>query len=670
MYKKKPIRLNQEQVKTLNEVINNYYPDIDKLTGEWEEKICQKLKKGGLLLQHQGYGRYSEFWYAPASPEELFTMPDDGSILRRLYFRRDVSYYEYLKEGVLESVALQLRSEADLPAHCTINYKRKKYTIVKYVDRILRERGNSPIYAVIDEVCRRITTEKLTYVLEHRKGYEELANLRRLKEEFIKGIPEDFTLLFPKARSIHRHFVIHVGGTNTGKTHDALEAVMAAENGIYLAPLRLLAMENHERMNECGVPCSLMTGEEELLVEGAKHISATVEKADLKNFYEVGCIDECQMIGDRERGWAWTDAILGLAASEIHICTAESALNILKELIGQCEDTYEIIEHERNTPLIAEQEPFYLKKEYIRRYDALIAFSRKKVLAIAAQLENMGIQASVIYGALPYRVRKAEVKRYLTGETKVVVATDAIGMGMNLPIHRIVFLEDKKFDGLDTRKLNSQEVKQIAGRAGRLGMFEEGYVNSAVDPVEIAKLLEATDPQVEKAGIQLPEKMLYMPGSMLSILMQWDRITDKGVYHRSDVKHEIAVCRAIEANFEMDKEEIYHFLHIPFDEEDPELMDLFLMLMQNYISGNDEVYGTETLTLRALGRMNLQKLEELYRQLDLCSSFYICTNRRENLPQIQWNREKVCDTIAVRLKKKNALVQTKGFRYENPYRNV
>ncbi len=655
MYKKKPTKLTQEQFAALNKILADYRPDVENMQKDWYNRVCQKLKKGNLLLQHQGWGRYAEFWYAPATPEELFTMPDDGSILRKLFYRRDQTYYEYLKEGVLDHVGNQVRMGGDFPAHCVISYKRRKFSFNKYVERILKDRGDSPIYAVVDAVCSMITVEKLTYLLENRKGYGELANLRRLKEEFVKGIPEDFTLLFPKARSIKRHFVIHVGGTNTGKTHDALEAVMAAESGIYLAPLRLLAMENHERINENGVPCSLMTGEEEILVENARHVSATVEKADLHHFYKVGCIDECQMIGDRERGWAWTDAVLGLAAEEIHICTAQAALDILKELIDQCNDTYEIVEHQRNIPLHVEKVSFDLKKESIQRYDALIAFSRKKVLTIAAQLEDMGIKASVIYGALPYRVRKSEVSRYMSGETKVVVATDAIGMGMNLPIHRIVFLEDKKFDGMETRGLSSQEVKQISGRAGRLGMFDEGYVNSAVNLREIEHLLEMQDPQVEKAGIQLPENMLYMPGSLLSILMQWDRITDKGVYRRSDVKHEIAVCRAIESNFELDKEQVYHFLHVPFDEEDPELMDLFLMLMQNYVTGSDQAYGTETLTLRTLGRMNLQKLEGLYRQLDLCSSFYICTNHKEHLPAIQWNREKVCDAIAARLKKKNVL---------------
>ena len=193
-------------------------------------------------------------------------------------------------------------------------------------------------------------------------------------------------------------------------------------------------------------------------------------------------------------------------------------------------------------------------------------------------------------------------------------------------------------------------------------MFDKGYVNSAVNLPEIARLMEAEDPQVEKAGIQLPEKMLYMPGSLLSILLQWEKITDKGVYRRSDMNHEIAVCRAIEANFEMEKEEIYRFLHVPFDEEDPDLMDLFLLLMQNYVSGSNAVYGTESLTLRELGRMNLQRLEGLYKQLDLCSSFYICTNRKEFLPDIQWNREKVCDVISARLKRKNTIMQSAGYR--------
>ncbi|MCF0144800.1 MAG: glycosyltransferase, partial [Firmicutes bacterium] len=103
--------------------------------------------------------------------------------------------------------------------------------------------------------------------------------------------------------------------------------------------------------------------------------------------------------------------------------------------------------------------------------DALIVFSKKSVLYCAAELQSQGIHCSVVYGALPYEARKSEVERFLNKETTVIVGTDAIGMGMNLPIRRVAFLEDEKFDGTCKRPLTGEEIRQIAGRAGRLGMY-------------------------------------------------------------------------------------------------------------------------------------------------------------------------------------------------------
>ena len=125
---------------------------------------------------------------------------------------------------------------------------------------------------------------------------------------------------YPEARAMDRHFILHLGGTNTGKTYAGFQRLKQARTGVYLAPLRLLALEAQEVLLDAGIDCSLTTGEEEDRRAGDTHVAATAEKLDLKQPYEVAVIDECQMIADRQRGYAWTRAILGVLAPEVHLC--------------------------------------------------------------------------------------------------------------------------------------------------------------------------------------------------------------------------------------------------------------------------------------------------------------------------------------------------------------
>ena len=317
---------------------------------------------------------------------------------------------------------------------------------------------------VIEQLNDYFTSSKVTQLIFSNSRYLDLKKNFQMNHMMLKEIPKDYTLLYPQARMLKRHFILHIGDTNTGKTYEALQELKQAESGTYLAPLRLLALEIQERMNEEGVPCSMTTGEEEDIIPEAKHMSSTVEKLDISKYYDVCVIDEAQMIDDKDRGWAWTNAILGAYSERIHVCMSENARNIVIKLINMCRDTYEIVEHKRNTPIQFQNKIFNFKTD-IQEHDALIVFSRKKVLSVATELRHRGIEASVIYGALPYSVRKNEIRKFVEGETKVVVSTDAIGMGMNLPIKRIVFLETSKYDGKNTRSLFAPEVKQIAGRA-------------------------------------------------------------------------------------------------------------------------------------------------------------------------------------------------------------
>ena len=238
---------------------------------------------------------------------------------------------------------------------------------------------------------------------------KDLASLKELKIKtaLMESIPEDITQLYPEARNIKRHFILHIGETNTGKTHDALEDFYNAGSGMYLAPLRLLALEIQEMSLARGINCSLTTGEEKDIRDGAKHLSCTVEKMDMSRHFDVCVIDEAQMVADSDRGWAWTEAILGVNADVVHVCMSPNAIHIVKMLIKMCGDTYTDIRHKRNSRLIVEDHDFIFPDD-IRDGDALVAFSRRKVLMLATLLKKEGYKVSVIYGSLPYSVRKAE----------------------------------------------------------------------------------------------------------------------------------------------------------------------------------------------------------------------------------------------------------------------
>ncbi|MBQ3972558.1 MAG: hypothetical protein II628_00160, partial [Lachnospiraceae bacterium] len=357
---------------------------------------------------------------------------------------------------------------------------------------------------------------------EHKKEEAERKD-RELLGNVLTEIPSRYVDLYPAARRMKRHFILHIGPTNSGKTHDAVEDLMKAENGIYLGPLRLLAAEMFERMNREGCSCSLVTGEEECQVEGAAHQSSTIEMADLRKWYHTAVIDEAQMISDPDRGGAWAAAIMGLCASRIHVCTAPEGEGCLTKIIEECGDDFEIIRHSRMTPLVFEEKAFRFPED-VMDGDALIVFSRLKVHGVAAQLKKRKVECSIIYGALPYDVRLGQAERFCRGQAKVVVATDAIGMGMNLPIRRVVLLETEKFDGVCRRNLTEQEIRQITGRAGRYGIYDAGYAAAAEDTEMVKKALEKTAAYALQPVIGFPETILSVDASILDLIRKWKEI--------------------------------------------------------------------------------------------------------------------------------------------------
>ncbi|MBP5296263.1 MAG: hypothetical protein J6Y94_02905 [Bacteriovoracaceae bacterium] len=313
-------------------------------------------------------------------------------------------------------------------------------------------------------------------------------------------------------RKKHRRIIYHKGPTNSGKTYHAMEALRAAKTGCYLAPLRLLAAEIYDTMNSKGTPTTLLTGEEVIEVPQATHISSTVEMAKIHEIYDCCVIDEIQMITDPQRGWAWTRALLGMDAPEVHVCGDSSVDELLQKIAILCGDSLEVKTYERMAAQVLEDHPVVLNE--LQRSDALIAFSRRNVLKYKILLENAGFKVSVVYGRLGPEVRREQARKFDRGETDVIVATDAIAMGMNLPIRRIVFSTLTKFVDLRENDISPSEIKQIAGRCGRYKRFPTGYVTCLKAVTNGLKKIK------QALQMDLPQKAYCMVGPDLEIFAQ------------------------------------------------------------------------------------------------------------------------------------------------------
>jgi ATP-dependent RNA helicase SUPV3L1/SUV3 len=312
---------------------------------------------------------------------------------------------------------------------------------------------------------------------------------------------------FAEARSMRRRLVALLGPTNSGKSHAAFDLLAAADTGAYLAPLRLLAWEGVERLAERGIKASLLTGEERRLVPGARHACATVEMADMATAVDLAVVDEIQMLADEDRGWAWTQALVGLPARTLVVAGAAEAEPLIRRLAALTGEAVEVRRFERLVPLTFLDRPVPL--EQAAPGDAVICFSRRDAFALREALIARKRQPAMVYGALGPEVRRAEAERFRSGEAAVLVATDAIGMGLNLPIRRILFAATTKYGGL-----GPQLIRQISGRAGRFGQYPEGFVGvlGGEDPGPIRHALEQ-----EAAPLGGPLRVLPREGQLLEI---------------------------------------------------------------------------------------------------------------------------------------------------------
>ncbi|KAM7280008.1 hypothetical protein ACFE04_007142 [Oxalis oulophora] len=322
-------------------------------------------------------------------------------------------------------------------------------------------------------------------------------------------------LWYPKARQKKRKVVLHMGPTNSGKTYHALKRLESSPSGIYCGPLRLLAWEVAKRLNKANVPCDLITGQERDEIDGAKHKAVTVEMADVSTDYHCAVIDEIQMLGCSTRGFSFTRALLGLSVDELHLCGDPAAVSLIQELLKVTEDDVEVQSYERLLPLVPLNVPLGSFKN-IQKGDCVVTFSRKEIYSLKKEIEHVGKHlCSVVYGSLPPVTRTKQASRFndASSEFDVLVASDAIGMGLNLNISRIIFSTMKKFDGFERRNLTVSEIKQIAGRAGRYGSkFPVGEVTclDADDLPLLHESLKSPSACLERAGLFPTFELIFM----------------------------------------------------------------------------------------------------------------------------------------------------------------
>lgn len=319
------------------------------------------------------------------------------------------------------------------------------------------------------------TADKKMRLLE--KVHEEELKIKKIIDKL--QITEYHTY-FSFARGYKRKLKLYLGPTNSGKTYHALNDLTSHDRGVYLSPLRLLAWEGKEEIEKRGKLASLITGEEKQIVEGAEFKSQTIETLNFSEETDAVLIDEVQMLYDESRGWAWTQALIGAPCKELIMAGSPEAEPLVKKISELLGEELEIIRLNRFNPLEVKDQPYDFEKDIgnLPEGTAVIAFSRKNVLWFKKQFESKNKPVSVIYGNLSPEVRKEEARKFRDGVTKYLISTDAISMGLNLPISNIIFTTVEKFNGTEMSSLTSMEVKQISGRAGRFGKVEKGFVSA------------------------------------------------------------------------------------------------------------------------------------------------------------------------------------------------
>ena len=502
------------------------------------------------------------------------------SLLQTIWDGDELNFWEIFEQTQYEYEKNFLKELDELASQCNsyalLLHLNKEELYKKVYEHLL------PMLPTNLHVSSKISRKVVKTFIYHIQ--EELA--KRQKEELLARTIRDFKNLFPQARQMRRKLILHIGPTNSGKTYQAMQKLKEADTGYYLAPLRLLALEGFEDLKQSGVDVSLITGEEQIVDEMATHISSTIEMLNFEVDVDVCVIDEVQMIDDPQRGWAWANAIIGTPASEVIMTGSPNVKDAIIELANYLGEELEIIEFERKTPLVLLDKPTNPKD--VEAGSAIIAFSRKDVLKLKQQFSK-NFDVSVVYGNLSPEVRREEAKRFREHKTQILIATDAIAMGLNMPIKTILFSKANKFDGISQRDLLPTEVAQISGRAGRYGFNEVGYVGGL--NYETLKIVKKNFNK-ELKTISTPFKVMANLEhiKLVSKILQEDSLSEilhfftknmkfNGPFRATNLEDMVEVAHILD-NYDLSIETKFHLACAPLTLKSPYILGIF----EHYVS--------------------------------------------------------------------------------------
>jgi replicative superfamily II helicase len=459
---------NELQINGLNinfQIINRSYDD---LISDTNKAIERKVEEA--IFEHKHH-----------TTKTVFNKIKEISIFFNVFLDKE----RYSLEDLLEIESFLEKSNL-LKLTKRLVWEESAIKSQQYIDTVLSIHNKEDDgKKKIKEVTLKITDgENYKSIIEKAiENYIVIHTIKPNKDAYVKSyktsqssILKVYKDLFPEARKRGREILYYAGKTNSGKTYQAFEELKKNENGIYLAPLRLLAIEGQEEIEKRGLACSLMTGEERDLKKDARFMSSTIEMLNPSKEYDVAIIDEIQMINNRDRGDAWLQAFIGVNAKKVIVVGSNEIKAVVYRMADYLNEPVTYQEFERKSPLRMGKVASRHKK--LPPHSAIISFSKRGLFDLKEKYESLGNKVSIIYGKLPPEVKIKESEKFRSGESEVLVSTDAVGMGLNLPIKNLYFHEIEKFDGVSVDYLESTLVKQIAGRAGRFGKFEEGIVSS------------------------------------------------------------------------------------------------------------------------------------------------------------------------------------------------
>ncbi|KAM9273492.1 ATP-dependent RNA helicase SUPV3L1, mitochondrial isoform 3-T3 [Morus bassanus] len=487
--------------------------------------MLQQVKDGSSLWEKEGQN--SHYNCLPSSCSAAFTI-----LLKRSSVKHSSEVLKNLNKFYKRKEIQRLGAENGLDARL---FHQVFISFRKYI--MESSSVSADLHIILNDICCGAghVDDLFPFFLRHAKQIfpmlDCMDDLRKISD---LRLPPNW---YPDARAIQRKIIFHAGPTNSGKTYHAIQRFLSAKSGIYCGPLKLLAHEIFQKSNDANVPCDLVTGEERVYANEdarqAPHIACTIEMCSTNTPYEVAVIDEIQMIRDPARGWAWTRALLGLCAEEIHVCGEAAAIDLVTELMYTTGEEVEVRNYKRLTPLTVLD--YALESlDNLRPGDCIVCFSKNDIYSVSRQIEARGLECAVIYGSLPPGTKLEQAKKFNDPDDpcKILVATDAIGMGLNLCIKRIIFnsivkptINEKGEKEIDS--ITTSQALQIAGRAGRYGSsFKQGEVTTMHrdDLMQLKEILSEPVRPVKAAGLHpTPEQIemfaYHLPDATLSNLI-------------------------------------------------------------------------------------------------------------------------------------------------------